>query len=358
MRRVRGIVQHYAWGDTSALPALLDIAPDGRPWAEVWFGTHPSGTSSVAAQDRSAGTTPTSLLDIAGPLPFMVKLLAAASPLSLQTHPSQEQAEKGFAAENVLGIPLGSGERLYGDPSAKPELLIALTPFQALCGVRPLDATDELLRDIGGAAARLADRLASDGIAATIADHLIDRRPTFALVEACRRSTRPEARLVLDLERRHPADPAVAISLLLNLVTLRPGQAIYLTPGNLHAYIEGTGVEVMGSSDNVIRGGLTNKQVAVDELMNVLDPTPLETPRAPMAKVQTGLWRYVTPNAPFVVYAEHIAGPTTIHAHTRELVLCAVGSTDLLHTGEVAYLAPGEELTLDGTATVFRSAEA
>ena len=223
---------------------------------------------------------------------------------------------------------------------------------------RPPALTEGLLKDIGGAAASLADRLAAQGIVPTIADYLVDRRPTLAIVEACRRSDRPEAQLVLDLERRHPGDPAVVVTLLLNYVTLRPGQALYLTPGNLHAYVRGTGIEIMGASDNVVRGGLTHKQLAVEEMLEILDPNPLRTPRAAIERVHDGLWRYDTAGAPFTVYAQHVSGPTVLHAHTRELVICGVGTTDVLHTGDVAYLDPGEELTLTGTATVFRAAEA
>lgn len=351
------MVQQYAWGDTASLPAMLGLDPDGRPWAEVWFGTHPSGMSSVAPLDRDAtGGLP--LDTVAGPLPYMVKLLAAAAPLSLQTHPDADQAARGLAHEAALGIAPGSTAKIYTDPFAKPELLIALTPFRALCGVRPPRATDKLLRTIGGAATRLAQRLHNDGVAATLADYLVDRRPTLALVEACRRHRDiPEAALVLDLEHRYPADPAVAISLLLNLVEMRAGQALYLTPGNLHAYLSGTGVEVMGSSDNVLRAGLTHKHTAIEELLAIVDPTPLTDPVVRPQKVRPGLWRYATPGAPFTVYAEHVDGPTTVHAHARELVLCALGSTDVLRTGEVVYLAPGDELDLDGTATLFRTAE-
>lgn len=358
MHRVRGIVQHYAWGHESSLPTLMGIDPDGRPWAEVWFGTHTSGPSSVAPLDRDAeGAEP--LASVSGPLPYMVKLLAAAAPLSLQTHPSATQAARGFAEENRLGVPLGSTERIYVDPYAKPEVLIALGPFRALCGIRPVDATCDLLRRIGGPAERMAERLAADGVMAVVGDHLVDRKPTFALVEACRRRRDiPEAALVLDLERRHPGDPAVALSLLLHLVTLKAGQGLYLTPGNLHAYLDGTGIEVMGSSDNVVRGGLTNKQVAVDELIEVFDPTPLASPIVRPRKVRDGLWRYDTPGAPFTVYAEHVAGEATVHARGREIVVCGLGETDVLRAGEAAYLAPGEELTLTGTATLFRTTDA
>ena len=356
MHRVTGVVQHYAWGDTSTLPELLGVESDGRPWAEVWFGTHRNGPSDAVPMDGAGGLT-VPLSSVAGQLPFLAKLLSAAAPLSLQTHPSAAQAAAGYAREQSAGIPLTSSTRVYVDPLAKPELLIALTPFRALCGIRPLAVTEGLLRDIGGTATRMADRLADQGVEAVVSDYLVGRRSTLPLVEACRRSDRPEARLVLELAKRYPADPAVAVTLLLNLVNLRAGQALYLPPGNLHAYLKGTGVEVMGASDNVLRAGLTRKHVAPTELMQALDTNPLRSPTASMDKVGDGRWLYATPDAPFVVHAQHVKGPTPLAATTRELVVVATGETDLMKPGEVTYLAPGEELTLDGVATVFRVSE-
>ncbi len=295
---------------------------------------------------------------MSGPLPYMVKLLAAAAPLPCR-HTRPRCRRPGGSRRRPSRRPVGSAERIYVDPYAKPEVLIALGPFRALCGIRPVEATCDLLRRIGGPAERMADRLATDGVMAVVGDHLVDRKPTFALVEACvgvaATSTRPPGARP---RTTSPGDPAVALSLLLNLVTLRAGQGLYLTPGNLHAYLEGTGVEVMGSSDNVVRGGLTNKRVAVDELVEVFDPTPLADPDREARKVRDGLWRYDTPGAPFTVYAEHVAGDVTVHARGREIVLCGLGETDVLRAGEAAYLAPGGGLTLSGTATLFRTTDA
>lgn len=360
MHRVRGIVQHYAWGDPAALPDLMGHPRDGRPWAEVWFGTHAGGPGSALPVDDTTAV-PRPLEAVAGPLPFMVKLLAAAAPLSLQTHPSAEQAARGFAEEEASGIPRGSAERNYVDDRAKPELLIALTPFRALCGIRPVEATEALLLGIGGAARRVADSLATRGVTDTVRAILLGDLPSADVVAACRLlgdAAPDEARLVVDLDRRHPDDPAVVVSLLLNLVTMAPGQALYLTPGNLHAYLEGTAVEVMGASDNVVRCGLTNKAVDVHELLRLLDPTPLVEPCGAPDKLASGVWRYRTPGAPFVVDAQHVMGATELRATNHELVLCARGQTDVLLPGQVVHLAPGDTLTLSGTATLFRTAAA
>ena len=156
MKLVRGVVQHYSWGHPTSIPRLLDIEPDGRPWAELWFGTHLGGASKVLSVDdataaalRRSATDDTGgqsipLLLVAGELPFLLKVLAAAEPLSLQSHPSTGQAKAGYARENQLNIPVGNSRRIYRDPFAKPELICALGPFEALCGFREPVATVEL----------------------------------------------------------------------------------------------------------------------------------------------------------------------------------------------------------------------
>lgn len=376
MRLVRGVVQHYAWGHPTAIPNFLEIEPDGRPWAELWFGTHLGGASrlldiddSVDVNNRSANDDTAGLskplVTVSGELPFLLKILAAAEPLSLQTHPSGLQARIGFARENQLGIPVSNSRRIYRDPFAKPELLCALEPFEALCGFAHETATVELLNDIGGGASTLARILADQDLDYTIRflfsghqDALITIAET---IEACSRHQSPNARWVTHLAHSYPSDPAVVVTLLLNYVVLQPGEAIYLDPGNMHAYLRGTGVEVMGSSDNVVRCGLTNKHVDVKELLNTVIVQPLDQPvLKPTSEGQTSvgrLWKYETPGAPFTLWLHQINGAETLRAQTRELVLCGVGTTDRLSRGEVCYLAPGEDLTLKGAATLFRITE-
>ncbi|MFM7962727.1 MAG: type I phosphomannose isomerase catalytic subunit, partial [Actinomycetota bacterium] len=132
MLRLKGVTQHYSWGDRYALPTLLDITADGRPWAEIWYGTHPRGQAQV--DDSVHLPAPTYLADEVGDLPFIVKLLAAAQPLSLQTHPSAEQAKAGFAREEAAGIAHDAKHRVYADDRAKPEMIVAISTFEALCG--------------------------------------------------------------------------------------------------------------------------------------------------------------------------------------------------------------------------------
>jgi mannose-6-phosphate isomerase len=311
---VAGAVQHYEWGDPTFIPELLRVTADGRPWAELWLGTHANGPAAT-----SDGTP---LRELTGDLPYLLKVLAAAQPLSLQVHPTTDQARDGFA------------RGIYPDDRAKPELLCALTTFDALCGVRPIAATLTLLGALG--ADGLARTLRNDGIAATI-DGLyrgaIDPQPT---VVVCARSDRPEAQLVTTLARHYPDDPSVIVTLLLNRVTLRPGEALHLTAGNLHAYLSGAGIELMGASDNVVRGGLTVKHVDVDELLRILDPTPLAQP---VMAATNG--RYPLPEAGCTLVRLE---PGAAHTSTGHELAVSM-------SGDTLYLPPGAAVT--ATSTTF-----
>jgi mannose-6-phosphate isomerase len=313
---IDGVVQHYAWGDRSFLPQLLHRTADGRPWAELWLGTHPNGPATVAGEPLASRT---------GELPYLLKVLAAAEPLSLQAHPNREQALDGRA------------RGIYPDDRAKPELLCALTRFDALCGIRPTAATLTLLDVLG--AGPLAAEIRSHGVGAVIEGLYrgrIDPRPT---VIACARSQRPEAELVTRLAARYPDDPSVVVTLLLNRVTLQPGEAIHLTAGNLHAYLSGAGVELMGASDNVVRGGLTVKPVDVDELLRILDRRPLAEP---VMKVAVHSGRYPLPEVGCALVRVE---PGRTHTSTGHEL--AVGLD-----GRTLYLPPGSSLTPTATAFV------
>jgi mannose-6-phosphate isomerase len=251
-----GAPQHYPWGSTTAIPAALGLPADGRPWAELWWGTHPGGIT-LAATD--AGTVP--LAEVAGQLPYLVKLLAAEQPLSLQAHPSPAQAAAGFAREELLGIPREAPERVYRDPEGKPEIIVALTDFDALCGFRPVS---EAAQDCDRAgASELADHLRLQGPAATVA-WLLTQHPEVT----------GDHVLVRRLHDAYPGDPGAWVAVLLNRVRLEPGQALFLPAGVLHMYLHGVGLEVMGASDNVMRGGLTTKHIDVGQLLHVLDRHP------------------------------------------------------------------------------------
>ena len=311
VREIEGVIQRYAWGDPTFIPALLGAEGDGEPWAELWLGTHPNGPTSLP-HGRP-------LEDLTGELPYLLKVLAAGQPLSLQTHPNSEQAIDGFA------------RGIYPDPNPKPELLCALTPFQALCGIRPAHRTVGLLDELG--AYGLASAVATDGPGAVLHGLYrgeIDPAPT---IDACRGSgsTSLEAHWVRRLADMYPGEPSVAAALLLNLVELEPGQCLRLDAGNLHAYLHGAGIELMGNSDNVIRGGLTVKHVDVDELLAVVDPTPLDEPVLPESDV------YELPAAG--VALKRLRSGDVHRAIAHELAI------DLL--GHAWYFAPGESTTVD-----------
>lgn len=353
MKLVGGVDKRYAWGDAEALPRLLGRQPDGWPLAEVWFGTHPAGPATVA-ESRALGLAQP-LVEVSGPLPYLLKLLAAAEPLSLQAHPTAEQARAGFAREEAAGV--AGPERVFVDPYPKPEVVVALAPFKALCGFRPEEATVALLRSIGGEADDLADRLQTDGLESVVTHLMVDQPPLDGIAAACGGHEDTAARWVAALAHSYPGDPAVGVALLLNYVELRPGQAMYLAAGNLHAYLRGTAVEVMGASDNVVRGGLTAKHVDVVELLRTLDYRPLPDPICRPERLSETTVRFPTPGAPFVLYGHHTTHTLDIEASTREMVLCAAGGTRELRPGQVAYLAPGDRLSLHGTATIFRVTE-
>lgn len=304
VERVRGVVRHYAWGDTQFLPGLLGKHADGRPWAELWLGTHSNGPTTLADG--------TPLSQLTGELPYLLKVLSAQQPLSLQVHPDAVQALDGFA------------RGIYPDDRPKPELLCALTPFEALCGIRPVHLTLPLLGELG--AHDLRRVVATSGPGAALEGLYRGGIDPWPAIEACAASERIEARWVRWLDAMYPGEPSVAATLLLNLVRLEPGQALRLDAGNLHAYLRGSGIELMGASDNVVRGGLTVKPVDVDELLRIVDPTPLADPVLPPGD------RYELPAAGVDLVrlpagADHVA---TGH----ELAI------DLL--GDAWYLAPGD----------------
>ncbi len=382
-------VMPYAWGSRTAIAALTGRpTPAAEPEAELWMGAHPvapsrtvRGGASRSLADVIAEAPEREIGDAAvrafGPhLPFLLKVLAAAEPLSIQAHPNAEQARAGYDDEEKRGIPRDAGRRNYKDPSHKPELLCALTPFDALCGFRAIDETLALfdLLDVHALDDALAPLRASRdaaGLAETFRRVMtLDearRVPVVdAVVGACARPGTSFARERSWAERLaslYPGDVGVVSALLLNLVRLEPGDAIYLGAGNLHAYLEGTGVEIMASSDNVLRGGLTKKHVDVPELMRVLTfgsgPVAPLRPRA-IDEVERV---YETPAREFrlsvIDLASH-AGPVTRRTHGPEILLVARGSARLdgteLACGRSAFVpAATASYAIEGDASVFRA---
>jgi mannose-6-phosphate isomerase len=382
---LRGALRTYAWGSRTALAEFSGRpVPAAHPEAELWFGAHPGDPAFL---ETSNGET--SLLDalVADPegqlgsvsrarfgdvLPFLVKVLAADEPLSLQAHPSAEQAVEGYLREERLGIPVSSPVRNYRDTSHKPELLVALHAFEALAGFRQASRTKELLRalavsDLDPFIDLLSDQSDADGLRALFTTWITAPQPDIdVLVPAVldgaihylssgAREFAAEAKTVLELGERYPGDAGVLAALLLNRVSLAPGQAIFLPAGNLHAYMRGIGVEVMANSDNVLRGGLTPKHVDVPELLRVLDfnPTTEAELRPKTRREGVGLV-YDTPTDEFAVtllvldgdYLDHEVDAVSRH-EGPQILLCSEGSTTVhaksksltLEHGKAAWVA-------------------
>lgn len=372
----------YAWGSTTAIAELLGRRPSGRPEAELWLGAHPGSPSVVVAPAVVGGADTLADWFAAEParalgrdrdeLPFLLKLLAADGPLSIQAHPTPEQAREGFARENAAGVPLDAPERNYKDASAKPEIIVALSDtFDALCGFREPSETLVDVDLLDGGSGRL-DRLRGhlrDSLRATLAflfEGSDESAATIAAVSelaAAHRSAGAGVATVVDLAERYPGDPGVALSLLLNRVTLRRGEALFLPAGNVHAYLGGFGVELMSPSDNVLRGGLTPKHVDVPELLKVLDFDPLPVPRLEPVEVARGVERFAPAGTGFALVrvdatgqgaVVEIGGPSIVLVVDGEVHVKGQDGTIRLGRGESAFVTPDEvRLAMTGGGTAY-----
>jgi mannose-6-phosphate isomerase len=383
-------IQAYAWGSRHALAELRgDPGPSAGPEAELWMGTHPLAPSrfgtqtlldAIAAQPV-AQLGPQVSAQYEGKLPFLLKVLAAAKPLSLQAHPSLAQARAGFAADEAAGIPLDAPQRNYKDRNHKPELLCALDEFWALCGFRNVPETLALLDELGVPALRpYRDALFTEPDArglkrlfSSLMQGSVETRRALAdaTAAACRARDGRSARFATEygwavrLAELYPGDVGLVSALLLNLLRLAPGEAIYLPAGNLHAYLGGTGIEIMANSDNVLRGGLTPKHVDVPALLKVLDFEPLSV--APLRALARGPERvYVTPAREFELsYFDLEAAPLEVAIDGPEIWLVTQGSARLAATGQPTLAlerarsafvsADTRSLQLSGEGRIFRA---
>jgi mannose-6-phosphate isomerase len=352
-------IQPYAWGSRTAIAGLQGRpVPTAEPEAELWLGAHPSAPSSadgvplteLIAADPAGVLGPSTVEQFGPRLPFLLKVLAAAEPLSLQAHPNATQAAVGHVQDPAN----------YVDPYHKPELLVALDEFEALCGFRDPDETASRLEALGVPdVAPLVEVLRGKGLRGAV-ELLLGLPAGSSLVDAVA-AAHP---LAAALASKYPGDPGVVLALLLNHVHLRPGEAVFMPAGNLHAYLRGTGVEIMAASDNVLRGGLTPKRVDAAELMRVLRYEVLADPVTHPEPIGPGLVAWRPPVAEFALYRAIPAGrPVTLPGDGPRIVLCVAGTADLgsstLRSGEAAFVPAGDPpVVVSGDTTVFQAGTA
>ncbi len=357
----------YAWGSKTLIPDYFGVAETGRPMAEVWFGTHPGSPTMIEGPEVK------SLADLLGKnLSFLLKILAAETPLSIQAHPSVAQAREGFERENALGIPLSASNRNYKDANHKPEMIVALTNFEALCGFRPEAQIRNLLLDmveapeVSDAFVSISrgwlDAFEQGGLRAltmAVLGYGTDGRDLTGFNSELSGLADFSARfeLAARLNELYPGDPGVVIALLMNHVVLAPGEALYLPAGNIHAYLAGLGVEIMANSDNVLRGGLTPKHIDVTELTRVLnfeaEPVPLVKPK----ELARGLMSYETAATDFELYRATLSSANLlaeINLAKPSVLLCTAGLVSVTNSlGERLELARGEAAYMSEDARHF-----
>ncbi|MEU0495654.1 mannose-6-phosphate isomerase, class I [Mycobacterium sp. NPDC006124] len=404
MDLLRGALRTYAWGSHTAIAEFTGRhSPTPHPEAELWLGAHPGDPAWLAGDGGERSLLDTIADDPDGQLgaatrqrfgdalPFLAKVLAAEEPLSLQAHPSAEQAAEGFSREDRLHIPVSAPTRNYRDRSHKPELLVALGPFEALAGFRPVAQSVELLRALtvadldpfvnllsGQADANGLRALFTTWITAPQADldvlvpQVLDGAVAYLRSGATRFAR--EAKTALQLGELYPGDAGVLAALLLNRISLEPGEAIFLPAGNLHAYLHGLGFEVMANSDNVLRGGLTPKHVDVPELLRVLDFTPTDESALRPRSTRDGIEIvYDTPAPEFAVSLLRLDGEDLGHeidAPSRhdgpQVLFCTEGSVQVhakssvltLERGAAAWVAADDgpiRLVTEQPAALFRA---
>ena len=342
----------YAWGSHGAISQLLGLGPTTALEAELWLGSHPGSPSRVVG----SASTLDDVLDER--LPFLLKVLAADSPLSLQAHPNVEQAREGFERENAAGIPIDAPERNYRDPLAKPELLFAVSEqFHVLCGFRRAS-------DIRSTVSKLDDteqvrdfvaRLDAVGVRGVF-EWLIARGPgvddLVRVVSSAADDPANDLPTVAQLARAYPGDPGIVISILMHRLTLRAGECLYLPAGNVHAYLEGVGIELMTASDNVLRGGLTSKHVDVAELTRVIDFTPLDKPLLRALDVSPNAIVFRPVDADFELAV--VSGDGEVRLTGPAIVLCTAGAFEIAGARHSVSVARGQAQAVSADEKVLR----
>ena len=343
IRRISNIPLSYPWGSTHLIPDLIGSKETDAPISELWFGTHPASPSLV--------DTGESLKDLAGELGFLVKFLSAASPLSIQSHPNLEQARAGFENEQFLEIPIDDYSRNFKDANHKPELLIAISPFRVLSGFRPIAEINQELKEIASKDSHFESWAAGEKTLSQHFDFVFNELDPGLLDPLAEHSE-----LVKFLSEFYPKDPGLGIAFLLNEIFLAPGEAVFLPAGNLHAYLQGLGVEVMASSDNVIRGGLTSKNVDI-ELLREITVFDSLNPKLGPKSLQQGLDEYEVSVDDFRVYRIEPSGSQLIADITLPepgILVCVSGEIVVSNSlDEKLHLKKGEACYISNDARLI-----
>ena len=368
LSRISGVTKNYDWGSKELAPNFFGLAESSEPIAEIWFGTHPLGESVSVAENKSLSIT------LGKHLSFLVKILSAEKALSIQVHPNSKQAEAGFKLEQDQLIQIGDPNRNYKDSSHKPEALVALTNFRALCGFRPRAELLTVFTEFGKSEpefASLAYEITAGASLAEIFESLIGNNElanrfckTVDIAQS--NSIAMAARsLVETLLGQYPDDTGALVALMLNEVVLAPGEAIYLPAGNMHAYLSGLGFEVMAASDNVLRAGLTSKHVDVAEVLKIADFSELLEPRLNPKKLAEGLIEYPVGCSEFRIYRAEVSGKNLLadlDLPASAMVVCTAGEVavstslderEVLTKSEVVFASGAKKLSLSGSGTVF-----
>jgi mannose-6-phosphate isomerase len=356
------------------MPEFLGGEPDGTPFAELWLGAHPTGPATVdtptgiARLDEIIEADATTHLGHEvqakfGRLPYLLKLLAPARPLSMQVHPSPEMAKAGFHDEETRGVPLADPARSFKDEHHKPEMVYALSRFEGLVGFRTKTQVQNLLSRLNGPATAALDTLTSDddsapGLQNTLRQLLqLNTTDVEHVVAGCRElaatSSDPEERTaygtVDELARFYPGDVGAVVSLLLNRIVLEPGQLVFLGDGTPHAYLSGFGLELMANSDNVLRLGLTSKHIDGDAMLEALDFTSsgYDVESAPKGAVTHVFAPPVPEFALSISQPKHADVPHTLPGHGPRVLICVDGTVHVMTDGEP------QGLTLNRGESIF-----
>ena len=386
MQKLINSVQNYAWGSKTALTDLYGIAnPNNLPMAELWMGAHPKSSSKIedaSGQARSlrdvidadkAALLGDKVAQRFGELPFLFKVLCADQPLSIQVHPNKQASEIGFAKENAAGIPLDAAERNYKDPNHKPELVFALTPFLAMNAFREFSEIVSLLQPVAGAHKAIAHFLENpnaDALSQLFASLLNmqgeEKSHALAVLKAALGSQQGEPwETILLISEFYPDDSGLFSPLLLNVVKLNPGEAMFLFAETPHAYLQGVALEVMANSDNVLRAGLTPKYIDIPELVANVKFVAKPAAELLTQPVKNGAeLDFPIPVEDFAFSLHDLSQTeTTIAQESAAILFCVEGEATLhkgeqhlvLKPGESAFVAANESpVSVSGTGRLAR----